>query len=318
MSEKSIKERLRSSSKSEKGKDSKMAASSTQGSSNINDSQSGKELQELLQTPVESISSEKIWEVLKLLVSSMNEIKMGLENVKGKSIAPSSTQSLSEDNHDRPSFEVRLNQVECLADATITRVNLIGNLMIRLEERSDALQEDVKNSKRAKKRPNLIVRGIVETTDETNESMVVKANDFFKTQMQIEETIPIKKAYRLGRKDNHDRPMMVRLCDAQDKSTIYKSVSNLKGKTNAKRKLFNIDDDMDPEQAESKNYYRDLLRENAAKEEGEKLQLKMIRGQIVANNQKVRQALLEPTSARILSMTQKGNGRGKSYKTSQK
>ena len=70
-----------------------------------------------------------------------------------------------------------------------------------------------------------------------------------------------------------------------------------------KRRLFQVDDDLDLEQADTRNYYRDLLKENKTLQEEEKLQIKMHRGNIIANNQKMTPTLLPPTTARLLTMT---------------
>ena len=85
-------------------------------------------------------------------------------------------------------------------------------------------------------KPNVIIRGIVEDSDESNKQIKEKAKNFFKEQMEIEEDIEVKNAYCLGISDKDDRPMLVKLANSNDKAKIFKSVSKLKGKENIKRR----------------------------------------------------------------------------------
>ena len=196
-----------------------------------------------------------------------------------------------------------LNSAEEAINNVTTRVNLAGNLLIHLDEKCEALTDEVKGMKRNKTKPNLIIRGVVETKDESKEQLGQSVKDFFKDQMSIEDEIGIKKMHRLGHPGNQDRPIMIKLKDADDKAKIYKSVSNLKGKKNVRRWLFQIDNDLDPEQAEKKNYYCDLAKKNAGKDEQDRLQLKFMRGEIMANNEVIKPQLLDPTAAQLLTMT---------------
>ena len=127
-------------------------------------------------------------------------------------------------------------------------------MLMQHEEKIETLTNNLKYEKRQKKRPNLIVKGILEAPDESKQQCVDKAKTFFKDQMEISEDISIKKAVRLGPNTKSDHPVLVKLDEAQDKSLIYKSVSKLKGKSNAKKKLYFIEDELDQEQAETKFY----------------------------------------------------------------
>ena len=290
---KPIKDRLRSASKSDQinmaGPNESTSTPSSSSSKSTCSAKKG-----IILPTNKDVSADQIWETLQQLVTTVNDLKLNLPASEG-TVDSETLQN---------SFAVRLNQVEDIATKTITKVNLLGNMFIRQEEKVEALEAELKYIRRTKTRPNLVVRGIVEQLNETDEICKANVQAFFKEQMEISDDIPIKKAYRLGKQGGKaDRPLMVKLAKQSDKSIIYKSVSNLKGKKNVKRRLFNIDDDMDAEQAEPKNYYRDLAKENASRDDDEKLQLKYFKGQILANNQKVKNPLLAPNAARILAMT---------------
>ena len=121
--------------------------------------------------------------------------------------------------------------------------------------------------------------------------------------MELKDEIPIRKVHRIGKESLGDRPMLVKLNDVNDKAKIFKSVSKLKGKQNVKRKLFSVDNDMDPEQAEVKTYYRQLVKENQQLEQHDQLEIKFHQGQVVANNEKIKPQLFALTAARILTTT---------------
>ena len=298
MSEKSIKGRLHSHSNKSEQKENNMAANGSAISASqpaVSTEKKKKPVASLPELKPEDVTVHKIWEVLQTLVTSINDIKE-FATPKGMK------QSISDINALQQSLATRVNSMEHALTNVITRTNLVGNLLIRAEERSEEIAEEVKVTRRKKARPNLIVRGIIESKDEKKDVTVQKTQSFFKEQLEITEEIPIKHAFRVGRKDQGDRPVLVRLSQIEDKGTIYKSVSNLKGKTNAKRRLFNIDDDLDQQQAEEKRYYRVLKKENLMLDEENRLEIRMAKGHITANNQKVQQSLFPPTSARILTM----------------
>ena len=297
MEDGSIKGRLRSTSKPDREGNMATPNSSSQSSQSSQNAKKTVGLKEKLFVELpkrEEITVQKIWDVLLQITNVLEEMKEDISAAKGNSFPlESSTQN---------SLGQRLNSVESLLEKTSTRLDLVGNFVIRQEEKYEALHSEVKSSKRNKMRPNLVVRGLVETLNEDDEDRSKGVASFFKDQMEIEDEIPIKKSQRLGKPgSNKDRPMLIKLKDQQHKSIIFKSVSNLKGKRNVKRRLFNVDDDRDAEQSEPRNYYRDLKRENDALDEDDRIQLKMVKGQIMANNQIIKSEILDPNAARVLS-----------------
>ena len=104
----------------------------------------------------EEVTTEKIWTVLQTLVTTVNGLKDDFTSIKGTQQFGIST-----------SVANRLASVEQALDKTVTKLNLVGNMVIRQEEQFEALQDEVKSMKRQKSRPNVIVRGIVEQADET-------------------------------------------------------------------------------------------------------------------------------------------------------
>ena len=147
------------------------------------------------------------------LVSSVNTIQTDITQLKGTGNSVSSVKHTTQS-----SVANRLNSAEEAINNVTTRVNLVGNLLIRLDEKCEALTDEVKGMKRHKTKPNLIIRGVVETKDESIEQLAQSVKDFFKDQMSIEDEIAIKKTNRLGRPGNQDRPIMIKLKDVDDKT----------------------------------------------------------------------------------------------------
>ena len=98
------------------------------------------------------------------------------------------------------------------------------------------------------------------------------------------------------------RPILVKLKYPSDKSVIYANVSNLKGKLNVRRKLYFINDDQTEEQQEQRNYFRHLQQENKELDDEEKLQLKMAKGKILANNTVIKPKVRSPENVELLRM----------------
>ena len=119
--------------------------------------------------------------------------------------------------------------------------------------------------------------------------------------MELKEEIPIKKVFRLGMANKKDRLVKVKLSDISDKGKIFKNASNLKGKANARRKLYFVNDDLDAEDAEQSNQYRQLLKE---KKNGEHdLEVKMVRRRLIVNNMIIRPKIRPPTGADVLRLS---------------
>ena len=107
--------------------------------------------------------------------------------------------------------------------------------------------------------------GLDEEKSESKEKLYEVVNGFFANKMGIEGTIKFVDAYRMGKGDI--RPVMIKLKHVDDKMKIFSNVSNLKGKTNTRKKLYFIQDDMTEEDAETRKQFQALLCENKERDE---------------------------------------------------
>ena len=94
---------------------------------------------------------------------------------------------------------------------------------------------------------------------------------------------------------------MVTLQSPEQVNMIFSYVANLKGKENVRKKLYFLDRDMDPEEAERRCYIRDLHKENKA--EDLKLKIQVRRDKHMVNNKLVTKQVHSPTPTELLKMS---------------
>ena len=172
-------------------------------------------------------------------------------------------------------------------------VNL-NHLKIRvLEARStSAYQREIK--------PNIIIYGCLEKTEETRESLLGEIANFFKQVLEMEQEIEINDAYRLGQ--GRSRPILARLKFPNDKAKLFANASKLKGKTNTKKKGYFLQEDLTEQQSELRNFYRELRKENQDYDDDSKLTIKIQRGSLMVNNQQVKPVVVPPKDVDILQL----------------
>ena len=83
--------------------------------------------------------------------------------------------------------------------------------------------------------------------------------------------------------------MCVRLVNHDDKFKILNNSSKLKGKFNARRRLYFIDEDLIDEDREQKKYMLELRKESRDDESDQKLKINIRKGKLFVNNEFVKQ-----------------------------
>lgn len=80
--------------------------------------------------------------------------------------------------------------------------------------------EDLENRSR---RNNIILHGLLETVDETHDSLLSKLSELFQQSLGI-QCPRIERLHRLGRaRENHPRPVILKMLDFNDKLTLLKN-----------------------------------------------------------------------------------------------
>ena len=111
-------------------------------------------------------------------------------------------------------FELKKRQEECVA-----KEEKIDNLSRQVTE----LREKADDHEQYQRRSNIRISGLPEKDRETIEECEKVVQNFLSKELQIEETIKISIAHRLGRKKTGEtRPIICRLVRRADKSTIMR------------------------------------------------------------------------------------------------
>ena len=180
------------------------------------------------------------------------------------------------------------------------QIKLLMNMIINLEDKVHVLESRVSASYKRELKPNIIIHGITEKKEETQENIIDAVAKFFKEQMEITQDIEIVDAFRIGQ--GSFRPLLLKLKHPNDKSIIFTNASNLKEKQNEKKNHYFVHDDMTEEQSETRQFYRDLVKENKDQPSDQQLKIKMQKGQIQVNNNIVKPKVLPPTKAEIIRL----------------
>ena len=181
------------------------------------------------------------------------------------------------------------------------RVKLLTAIVIRQDQKISELSNQVEQLRKEQKKPNMFIDGLVEKDSEIDASAhIAMVKSFFTKEMEIEETINIHQAYRVGSKN--PRSMKIILQDPDDKKIIFSNISNLKGKKNVRQKLNFVYEDKISKEKEQRDYYRDLRRENEEKSTDERAQIRLKKGRIYIDNKVVTTDILVPTARDILTL----------------
>ena len=159
------------------------------------------------------------------------------------------------------------------ADNHDFQLKLLKNMVINQDEKIKFLESKVTAAYEREIKPNMIIHGILEIAEEDRDKLLTLVKDFFKDTMEIQQTIEVTDVYCLG--EGKEQSIMIKLKFLADKSLFYEHVSTLKGKENAKKKLYFIQDDLSDTQQEEKNQYRKLVKENKEHDEEDQLEVKI-------------------------------------------
>lgn len=141
-------------------------------------------------------------------------------------------------------------------------------------------------------RKNIIISGITEQNFvEDCEQLVA---DFFLQQLGIQKQIEIKIAHRIGVGSN--RPMVVKLKDADDKPFVFQHTQKLKGTS------FYVGEQLLEELAERKRHIQRIKGQNKKLPANEQLSLSAKRYRLLINNEMYKTPLQPSSALRWLSI----------------
>ena len=204
----------------------------------------------------------------------------------------------------KESVDTQLATAATKSDSQRFKINLLTNMVINQEERLEVAENRITAAYEHEIKPNLVLHGIPEKAEETKEQLEEEISNFFKSTMELtDKEIPLNDAFRMG--TGRARPILLKLKYPNDKAKIFANASKLKDKTNSNKKMYFIHDDMSDKQTETRQFYRELIKENKTKQKDDQLKIKMSRGRVLVNNEVVKQKVRPTTKADILRMTEK-------------
>lgn len=181
------------------------------------------------------------------------------------------------------------------------QLRLLTNIVIRQDQQIASLTRKVNEAQQREMYPNLVITGIVE---EPNEKPMQVYNQFVHEQLEIQELIPVHRAYRIGTGPN--RPLIVELRDPTTyKPKIYKNASKLKGKRNSKGGMYFISDHLPEEYNEFRRRINDLISENKKKPTHEQFKMSAKRGRLLIDEQTYEKAVHAPAPAELMRPDEK-------------
>ena len=248
------------------------------------------------QKKTEPTSLSELATMITALTEKVNTIQMDIEDIKKSKLAIDTLQT--EVSTVKQKIQTNTDNI----DTNHQRIKMLSEIVINQDNRIATMSHEIEMLKKQARRSNIIISGILEDDGKLYSDKIAKVKDFFRDTMMIEETIKVRNVYRFGK--GFPRNLMVQLANPAVKAIIFSHASNLKVKKNAKRKLYFVNDDIDDEEKEKKRYLQHLRRENADENDDRKLHLKIVRGNILANNEIIKPKLSVPTVADLLAMDQ--------------
>ena len=204
-------------------------------------------------------------------------------------------------------YDERLKEIEDIVSSDNLQIKLLTDVVIKQESEIEELKQKLRSYQKKDIKNNMIFGGIIEEKDEDCIGLVQK---FIKEQLKISQTIQILNAYRQGPKkpDSSDftRNIIAKFKNVSDKGVIFEHVSNLAGKKNARKKLFVVKDHLLEDDQETRNFYRQLVKENNKRfssDDEDKLKIKMKKDKILINSTPISQPVLPPKGSDILKLT---------------
>ena len=241
------------------------------------------------------ISPETWLEMFKKLNTTLSALQIQITDLQGvkTKVEDFSTQWKESVDHSLTGYDGKNDQQDY-------HIKLLINMIINLEEKVQVLESRVTAAYKRELKPNIIIHGIPETKDESKEEALEKVDSFFKTVMEIPESIEVNDIFRIGQ--GKTRPLLAKLKYPNEKMNIFSNAKNLKDKQNVNKGSYFVHDDMTEEQSETRQFYRDLIKENIDLPGENQLKIKMQKGQIMVNNSSIKGKVSVPNKAEILRM----------------
>ncbi|CAG9817244.1 unnamed protein product [Phaedon cochleariae] len=117
-----------------------------------------------------------------------------------------------------------------LAKVLHSEVETIRKKADKLEEENKILKQQLNKIERKIITNNLVLYGLQETPEESKENLISSITHLFRNKLEVHlENSQINNIFRLGKRNTHNRPILLSLTTYLKKSEILRNCSKLKG-----------------------------------------------------------------------------------------
>lgn len=181
------------------------------------------------------------------------------------------------------------------------QMKLIANVVVRQDQQISNLTRRLNDAQQREMYPNVVISGIPE---KPNENTIQEYNKFIQDQLEIQELIPVHRAFRIG--TGKARPIIAELRDpTTQKGKIYNKVGILKDKRNSEGGRYFVSDHLPEEYNEQRRRVNDIVAENRKKPTDSKLNMTVKKGRLLINEQPYSKAITAPSPADIFKPDEK-------------
>ena len=172
------------------------------------------------------------------VTKQFDEIKLDIAT-KVEAVEKSATDALALAQENQKNFEIFKEETNKKIDYVVAENKSLKYLNDRLEVKVKQNVQQSNSSENYSRRNNIVVRGIVETDNETNEKCEEEIKSFLLNKLSLSaesvSALRIERCHRMGGKgrgaaQQHKRPIIVRFGGYKDKSIVWVRRSQLTGR----------------------------------------------------------------------------------------
>lgn len=229
------------------------------------------------------------------IISMISRLQTSIDDLTGKftkqeRIQAVTTANVQDIQEKTDKNEEAIDELRCELKETRFQLKVATNLLAKQDEQIGFLSKKITQIQQREMEGNVVISGIPETQRERPMALF---NDFVLNQLEIQELIPVHKAFRLGTGDS--RPLLVQLRDPDQKRKLFAHATKLKGKKNSKGGFFFISEHLPEELNESRRRANELFSENKKKQSSHQLDMEFKKGQLVINQELYTKAVKVPS-----------------------
>lgn len=185
------------------------------------------------------------------------------------------------------------------------KTNLLTNVVIKHDEQLQEQSSKITNIQKRSMKYNLIISGLIEEKEESNQSLLWDIQKFIEEKLQVHDPIDIAVAHRFGVADSKgSRPVIIKVASEEQKRLLLAGGPKLRGVQNVKGQYYYISEQLPEELAEQKRYRQFWVRDNKRKPVDEQKDVSINQNRLYINNQMYRRKVSPPQNPEILRMNE--------------